>query len=175
MTGGTRLDTAFDKANRNILLGKIVKHKIKGNIGRCAKKFNRIYAFTANSESLEEQDLTSRVPQGTVLVPVFIIMISDMNDKVKERVLLITQKSARKQKKLTTDMMQKDLKTIYKWAKQSDMDFNNDKFEQMCHRENKKVPYIPNKGRNGEIIGEKCVGNLKLSEKTGFGAGKTYY
>ena len=136
-----------------MLLEKIVKHKIKGNIGRWAKTFltNRKYVVTANGESSAEQDVTSGVPQGTVLAPVFfVMMISDIDEKVKECIVRSFADDTRISKKIENvkdrDKMQRDLDAVYKWAKENLMEFNEDKFEQMSHGENKDVPYLPYKG-----------------------------
>ena len=85
---GIRLDTvyldfvkAFDKVDHNILIKKIVDHKIKGKVAIWIKSFlqERKYIVIANGVVSEEQEVLSGVPQGTVLAPIlFIIMISDI-------------------------------------------------------------------------------------------------
>ena len=187
MIDGSRIDTvfldfakAFDKVNHNVLLEKIVKHKIKGNIGKWVKTFltNRKYVVTANGETSAEQNVSSGVPQGTVLGPVlFLMMISDIDEKVKACIVRSFADDTRISKKIEKatdrDIMQHDLNTIYEWAKENLMEFNEDKFEQMCHGENKNVPYLPYKGPYGkDIISEECVkdlgvianGNLRFKE-----------
>ena len=94
---GVRLDTvfldfacAFDKVNHQILLQKITKHKIKGKLAIWLKEFlsNRKFKVVANNSMSEEEDVTSGVPQGTVLAAIlFIIMISDIDEKVKESIV----------------------------------------------------------------------------------------
>ena len=94
---GVRIDTvyldfakAFDKVNHNILIQKLVNHKVKGKLGIWIKEFlsNRKYKVVANGEMSEEQDVLSGVPQGTVLAAIlFIIMISDIDKEVSRSVI----------------------------------------------------------------------------------------
>ena len=92
MSDNTRIDTiyldfakAFDKVNRDILMKKMIEHKIKGKIALWIQSFlkNRKYRVVANGEISEEQDVISGVPQGTVLASIlFIIMIYDIDKEV---------------------------------------------------------------------------------------------
>ena len=90
---GKRLDSvfldfakAFDKVNHQILLEKVRKHKISGKIGRWIQEFlkDRKFRVVVNGNMSEEEEVTSGVPQGTVLAAIlFVIMISDIDDNVK--------------------------------------------------------------------------------------------
>ena len=91
---GVRIDTvyldfakAFDKVNHNILIKKVIEHKIKGKVGIWIKNFllGRKYRVVANGEMSEEYEVISGVPQGTVLASIlFIIMIYvDIDDDLK--------------------------------------------------------------------------------------------
>ena len=74
---------AFDKVNHDILIKKVINHKIKGKKGTWIKNLlqNREYGVVANGEISEEQEVISGVPQGTVLASIlFIIMISDIDE-----------------------------------------------------------------------------------------------
>ena len=73
---GVRIDTiyldfakAFDKVDHNILLKKMIDHKIKGKMGMWIKNFllDIKYRIVANGVMSEEQEVISSVPQGTVL------------------------------------------------------------------------------------------------------------
>ena len=85
MSENTRIDTiyldfakAFNKVNHNILMKKVIEHKIKGKIALWIHSFlkNRKYRVIANEEMSKEQDVISGVPQGSVLASIlFIIMI----------------------------------------------------------------------------------------------------
>ena len=92
LSEGIRIDTvyldyakAFDKVNHDILLKKVINHRIKGEIGVWIKKFlhDRKYEVVANGAMSEEQNVMSDVLQGTVLASLFfIIMISDIDDNI---------------------------------------------------------------------------------------------
>ena len=95
LSEGIRIDTvyldfakAFDKVNHDILIKKVMNHKIKGKIGIWLQDFlsNRKYRVVANGEMSDEQDVISGVPQGTVLASIlFIIMISDLDEDLKKQ------------------------------------------------------------------------------------------
>ena len=184
---GTRLDTvfldfarAFDKVNHQILLQKIVKHHIKGKIAIWLKEFltNRKFKVVANNSISEEENVTSGVPQGTVLAAIlFIIMISDIDEKIKESIIRCFADDTRTSKIIRTDndihKMQEDLNEIYRWADENMMKFNIDKFEQITHGETKGVEEVPYKNPSGEDIvsdntikdlGVICNNNLKFKE-----------
>merc|ERR1712198_151448 len=78
---------ALDKVNHKILLQKVARHGIKGKIGGWIREFlrDRKYRVIANGAMSEIQDVTSGVPQGTVLAAIlFIIMMSDIDEEVRE-------------------------------------------------------------------------------------------
>ena len=133
---------AFDKVNHNILIQKLVNHKVKGKLGIWIKEFlsNRKYKVVANGEMSEEQDVLSGVPQGTVLAAIlFIIMISDIDKEVRRSVIRCFADDTRNSLKIRTEEdkkdMQRDLDMIYRWAEENKMEFNENKFEQMtCGR-----------------------------------------
>ena len=94
---GNRIDTvyldfakAFDKVDHKILLQKVARHGIKGKIGGWIREFlrDRKYRVIANGAMSEIQDVTSGVPQGTVLAAIlFIIMMSDIDEEVRESIV----------------------------------------------------------------------------------------
>merc|ERR1712082_84528 len=140
---GTRIDTvflgfarAFDKVDHEILLQKIVKHKIKGKVACWLSEFlnNRKFKVLANKTMAEEVDVTSGVPQGTVLAAIlFLIMISDIDEEVKDSIVRSFADDTRVSKEIRNEgdqaKMQADLDVIYEWATNNKMKFNSDKFE----------------------------------------------
>ena len=128
---GNRIDTvfldfakAFDKVNHEILLQKVAKQKIKGKIGLWIQEFlnNRKYRVVVNGEMSDVNDVLSGVPQGTVLAAIlFVIMISDIDEDVKRSIVRSfaddTRVSLKIQSEEDKNMLQKDLDTIYAWAK----------------------------------------------------------
>ena len=147
LSEGVRIDTvyldfakAFDKVNHNILQKKMTSHRIKGKIGIWIKNFlqNRKYRVVANGVMSEEQDVISGVPQGTVLASIFfIIMISDIDENLKNSITRLfaddTKMSAKIRTEEDIDLLQRDLDSVYKWADENLVEFNESKFEKMNH------------------------------------------
>ena len=172
---GFRIDTvfldfarAFDKVNHKILLKKVVNHKIKGKLAKWLKEFlsNRKFKVVANKSMSEEEDVTSGVPQGTVLAAIlFIIMISDIDEKIKEAIVRCFADDTRVSKQIRNEedklKMQEDLEEIYKWANNNMMEFNINKFEQISHGETAGLEIQPYKNPAGEdIISDNTIRDL---------------
>ena len=150
---GSRIDTvfldfskAFDKVDHNILLTKIAKHKIKGKVGKWIREFliNRKFTVIANGTMSEQEKVMSGVPQGTVLAAIlFIIMIADIDEEVKECVVRCFADDTRVNKKIKEEAdkqkLQEALNIIYKWAEENLMIFNENKFEQLTYGETNNV------------------------------------
>ena len=163
---GSRIDTifldfskAFDKVNHDILLQKVAKHKIKGKIGIWLKEFlsNRKYRVVANGEKSDIQDVLSGVPQGTVLAALlFVIMISDIDEKVKNSIIRCFADDTKISSKIKSEedkvLLQKDLQIIYEWANENLMEFNENKFEQMSHGVTTNINVDPYKTPSGNLI-----------------------
>ena len=85
---GVRIDTiyldfakAFDKVNHNILIKKVINHKIKGKIGIWIQNFLHIrkYRIVENGVMPDEHKLILGVPQRAVLAAIlFITKITDI-------------------------------------------------------------------------------------------------
>ena len=163
---GKRLDTifldfakAFDKVDHSILLEKVKKHKIGGKIGLWISEFlkGRKFRVVANGCMSREEDVISGVPQGTVLAAMlFVIMISDIDENVKECIVRSFADDTRVNKKISNEndkeLMQKDLGAIYEWARKNKMKFNEGKFEQMAHGKVKDITIEPYKTPCGDEI-----------------------
>ena len=163
---GKRLDTifldfakAFDKVDHEILLEKVRNHKISGKIGKWIREFltDRKFRVVANSCMSEEGEVVSGVPQGTVLAAIlFVIMISDIDENVKMCILRSFADDTRVNKKIKSNedkkLMQEDLESIYKWAKNNKMEFNVNKFEQIIHGNIQNVEIEPYRSPTGEEI-----------------------
>ena len=86
----------------------------------------------------EEQNVMSGVPQGTVLASLFfIIMISDIDDNILGSIVRLfaddTKVSAKIKNEGDTEILQRDLDEIYRWADENCMEFIENKFEMMSH------------------------------------------
>merc|ERR1711874_499107 len=100
-------------------------------------------------------DVISGVQQGTVLASLFfIIMIADMDENLKVGVGRLfaddTKVSAKIKTQEDTELLQQDLNTIYKWANDNLMQFNESKFEQLSHGEAKNVGRGIHKTKSGK-------------------------
>ena len=137
---------AFDKVDHNILLKKMIDHKIKGKVGMWIKNFlqDRKYRVVANGVMSEEQEVISGVPQGTVLASIlFIIMISDIDEELRNSISRLfaddTKISAKIRTHEDTKLLQKDLDKVCRWADDNLMEFNEKKFEAMSHGDTEGV------------------------------------
>ena len=159
---------AFDKVDHDILIQKVVKHKIKGKLAKWIKEFlsNRKFKVVANNCMSEEEDVTSGVPQGTVLAAIlFIIMISDIDEKIKESIVRCFADDTRLSKRIKSEedkrKMQEDLEEIYRWANSNKMEFNIEKFEQISHGETNGIDIEPYKNPAGEdIVSDSTIRDL---------------
>ena len=163
---GLRVDTvfldfskAFDKVNHEILLKKVSKHGIKGKLLNWIKEFlsNRKFVVIANGTVSEEGKVTSGVPQGTVLAALLcIIMIADIDEKVKESIVRCFADDTRVSKKIEKEddkeKLQEDLNIIYKWAEENLMYFNDEKFEQLTYGETKNIEIESYKNPSNKVI-----------------------
>ena len=161
---------AFDKVNHQILIKKLMKHKIKGKLISWINNFlcKRKYCVVANGVMSDEHDVLSGVPQGTVLASLFfIVMIADIDQNLENSVSRLfaddTKVSAKIKTKEDTERLQHDLEKIYTWADENLMQFNENKFEQMSHGVTKGVGKGIYKTKSGQIIKEnKTVKDLGI-------------
>merc|ERR1711915_134484 len=116
-------------------MGKIKAHGISGKMGRWVQEFlrERKFRVVANGQMSMEADVVSGVPQGTVLAAVlFVIMIFDIDEKVLNCVVRSFADDARVNKVIKNEedrvTLQKALDTIYEWARENEMKFNEMKF-----------------------------------------------
>ena len=114
----------------------------------------------------DEEDATSGVPQGTVLAAIlFILMISDIDEKIKESIVRCFADDTRISKRIRSEedirKMQEDLDEIYKWAIKNKMKFNTDKFDQISHGETNGIPKVNYKNPAGEeIVSDNAIRDL---------------
>ena len=113
---------AFDKVPHQCLLRKIEGYGIRGEILGWIKAFlsDRTQQVIVNGESSQCKDVTSGIPQGSVLGPLlFIIFINDLPTQVKSDIFLFaddtkvfrTIKSADDQ-----ETLQDDINIMLNWA-----------------------------------------------------------
>ena len=127
---------AFDKVDHGIVLEKLSLLGINGKILSWIKSFllARSQYVLVNGFLSDPCEVTSGVPQGSVIGPLlFLILIGDIDIEVKNSFLSSFADDTRVGKGISDETdslhLQIDLKAIYKWAKNNNMNFNNTKFE----------------------------------------------
>ena len=126
----------FDKVDYGILLNKLNRIGINGQIGVWIHNFlsNRQQCVAVNGTTSSDAQVSSDVPQGSVLGPLlFLIHISDINYEIAESTVSCFADDTRIllgiKDEDDTQMLQNDLHKLYKWADTNNMKFNANKFE----------------------------------------------
>ena len=130
---------AFDLVSHEHLLYKMSKYGIDGKILNWVKDFlkNRTQKVVIRGTSSTTREVTSGVPQGSVLGPIlFLIFINDLPLEIISPLSLFADdsklfsrivKTKSKSKVVETDndqKLQKDLNKVVEWAKKWKMEFN---------------------------------------------------
>ena len=133
---------AFDRVDHHILLHKLKRNGVAGKLLKWIESFimGRTQRVMVNSHLSEVCEILSGVPQGSVLGPLlFLIMIADMDDKLKYTVLSSFADGTRVingiKSLLNIFELQYDLNMIYNWTKQNNMLLNGKKFEHVSYME----------------------------------------
>lgn len=137
---------AFDKVDHKILLSKIKRLGIGGKLLVWIEDFltNRQQSVSVNGFLSSFVEVISGVPQGSVLGPLlFIIMMNDIDKDVDNAVIKSFADDTRAMlsvKNLTDkEKLQADLDIIYSWAENSNLQYNDTKFELIQYGEDKDL------------------------------------
>ena len=127
---------AFDKVDHGILLHKIREMDITGKLGMWLHSFltDREQCVAAGGAVSRPSVVNSGVPQGSVLGPLlFLIHISDIKRQVLHSSVASFADDTRVLKEVSSisdaKQLQTDLASLYSWAEQNNMSFNDNKFE----------------------------------------------
>ena len=127
---------AFDKVDHSILMEKLRILGIQGTLYVWIESFlrNRKQKVMVNGFLSDPVLVKSGVPQGSVLGPLlFLIMIYDIDCGLLDSFLSSFADDTRLGMSIKNQddviKFQDDLNRVYKWAKDNNMDFNNNKFE----------------------------------------------
>ena len=137
------LEKAFDKVPHGRLIQQLKRYGIEGSLLMWIEDFlsNRKQSVKVNGKTSDEQDVTSGVPQGSVLGPVlFLIYVSDISGLVNNFVslfaddtklfsYLLEEAAHDNEDEHTAESIQEDINTIAHWSEKMLMSFNIDK----CH------------------------------------------
>ena len=140
------MQKSYDKVDHGILLNKLKQIENNGKVGVWIHNFlsYRQQCVAANGTTSSEAQVRSGVPQGSVLGPLlYRIHISDTNNEIEDSTVSCFADDTRillgiKDEK-DTQMLQKDLHKLYKWADTNNMKFNANKFE--LQRYGKEMKY----------------------------------
>ena len=137
---------AFDKVDKGIL-GKRMKEKgICGKLGIWLHNFlsGRVQHVITNNVKSFATEVTSGVPQGTVLGPLlFLLLIDSISDINISGVIRLFADDTRATKVIKTEedmeAFQGDLEELYKWQSENNMIFNGTKFEILRYGNNEDL------------------------------------
>ena len=134
---------AFDKVDHHILLRKLKHFGISKQIGIWLSSFlsDRKQTVQIPGGISECGQVSSGVPQGTVLGPVlFLILIADITKNVKFSKISNFADNTRLYSAIRsptdTDQLQCDLNSVYDWSKENNMEFNSNKFQYVSFHTN---------------------------------------
>ena len=158
---------AFDKVPHLRLIEKFKAHSIEGNILRWIKNWlsGRKQRTVLNGETSDWEDVTSGVPQGSVLGPLaFVIFINDVD--VLALLIAILNKFADDTKlgnkacnQQDIDALQKCLNDLVEWSELWGMQFNVSKCKVMhVGKHNPKAIYTMNGVPLTETTAERDIG-----------------
>ena len=134
---------AFDKVDFYVLMQKLRSLGIGGKVGRWIYSFlvGRQHRVAVNGALSTLRDILSGVPQGSVLGPLlFLILISDIDKNVVHSSLRSFADDSRMTKAIFSpsdvNNFQHDVNSVYSWANQNNMFFNETKFELLTYSTN---------------------------------------
>ena len=121
---------AFDKVPHKRLLSKLSSYGITSNTHNWITSFlsNRKQRVSVNGALSDITDVTSGVPQGSVLGPIlFLLYINDINENIKSSIRLFADDSIIYRKinsNIDHQILQTDLIQLEKWSDKWQMQFN---------------------------------------------------
>ena len=114
--------SAFDKVDHNLLLGKLHSMGIRGQLLRWIQNFlyMRKQRITFKGVVSEWCNVTSGVPQGSVLGPIlFLLFVNDLNDVVSSSLFQFADDNSIVRPiygDLDHKILQQDIENIFKWS-----------------------------------------------------------
>ena len=124
---------AFDKIKHNIMLMKLLDLDVSENLFMLIRDYltGRSQQVRVNDEISNPRQITSGVPQGSVLGPLlFLIYINDLPDSVFSSAALLFAddlKLIHRAENANLDKLQEDLTSLHAWSMQNCLLFNSKK------------------------------------------------
>lgn len=140
---------AFDLVPHHLLITKMIKHNISPVIIKWVSSFlsDRLQRVVIDGERSGEIQVTSGVPQGSVLGPaLFTLFINDIVNSISHSDIrlfaddTLVYRSVCKQE--DAEFLQKDLDSLEEWSQQNGMRFNAGKSKIIIFRKSKAVPVL---------------------------------
>ena len=149
---------AFDRVSHHHLSAKLNYYGIRGSTLSWINAFlsNRFQAVSVNGRHSTWVEVTSGVPQGSVLGPaLFLLYINDIQDHITSRIRLFSDDSIVYREINSPedhDALQQDLQALADWSKTWLMEFNIKKCAVLSITRKKK-PSIHQYSIHGEVLG----------------------
>ena len=158
---------AFDKIDHAILLQKLKYYNVPEDYLNWIKSFlaDRCQFVLINGAKSYKVDVTSGVPQGSVLGPLlFILFINDLVSEISTSNIYTFADDTKIvhpiHSYLDTISLQTDLNSIITWSLNNNMKLNEEKFELITHRP-------PNKFHSNGLFKELPFNNIYTTYSTG--------
>ena len=139
---------AFDSVAHERLIHKVSAFGIRGSVLLWIRDFltGRRQYVSVKGESSSWKDVSSGVPQGSVLGPIlFILYINDLPEVVSSSVKIFADDTKLYNKDSNSDIIQQDLDALCTWAKIWQLHFNVKKCKTVHYgRDNQDYQYIMN-------------------------------
>ena len=127
----TDYNKAFDRVDHGILLRKLFEQGVRDKNLKLYKSYltERSQVVRVNGDISNSEKVTSGVPQGSILGPLFFwVFINDLPDKCNTVIPLLFADDAKFISiNLGRDEFQKDLDNVNLWTLENNMPFNVDK------------------------------------------------
>jgi hypothetical protein len=159
---------AFDSVPHRRLVAKVEAHGISGKVLQWVRNFltNRTQQVAVNGFKSSPADVTSGIPQGSVLGPVlFVLYINDLPRHVQSYAELFaddTKVFNRSDCAEGRNALQQDLDSLHRWSTDWQLRFHPQKCSVLRLGNPRDSTVYTMKGRNEQ--GEECTIELKESE-----------
>ena len=184
------LAKAFNTVNHSILLAKLVKMGIFGNVLSWCKSYLELrnQRTVSNGQLSDQKVVPCGVPQGSILGPLFfLIYINDLVYSLRsasvqmyadDTVLYVTGEDS----KIATMSLQADLNRLVNWCKANKLSLNAKKTKQMVFGNRYQIKrfqgntlYVEGKAiQKVPIVGEPLGQNVNIKKITGSGGHKRF-